>query len=182
MVVCGGASLQEDLARQFIQNNFVETITAIIDACSIPNNFIKLEFTESVLLDDIEANIEKMEKLHVNDIDFLLDDFGTGYSSLSYLHKLPIWFLKIDKSFVTDLYSNQNNTQAIVNAILVMSEQLGIQCIVEGIELQEDIDFFKQKGVHGMQGFIFHKPMHGEKLLTLLLENDEKTKVHLKLA
>ncbi len=168
--------------RQFIQNNFIETITAIIDACSVPNHFIKLEFTESVLLGDIDTNIEKMEKLHVNDIDFLLDDFGTGYSSLSYLHKLPIWFLKIDKSFVTDLYSNQNNSQAIVNAILVMSEQLGIKCIVEGIEHQEDMDFFKEKGMHGMQGFLFHRPMHGEKLLTLLRENIEKTKVHLKLA
>ena len=167
--------------RQFTQNNFVESITAIIDACAVPNRFIKLEFTESVLLGDIETNIDKMEKLHVNDIDFLLDDFGTGYSSLSYLHKLPIWLLKIDKSFVTDLYSNQNDTQAIVNAILVMSEQLGIKCIVEGIELQKEMDFFKQKGVHGMQGFIFHKPMRGEMLQTLLRENDEK-KVRLKLA
>ena len=168
--------------RQFIQNNFVETITSIIDACSVPNRFIKLEFTESVLLDDIDATIEKMEKLHVNDIDFLLDDFGTGYSSLSYLHKLPIWLLKIDKSFVTDLYSNQNDTQAIVNAILVMAEQLGIKCIVEGIEHQEDMDFFKLKGVHGMQGFIFYKPMRGEMLQTLLHENDEKSKLRLKLA
>ena len=168
--------------RQFIQNNFVETITSIIDSYSVPNDFIKLEFTESVLLDDIDATIEKMEKLHVNDIDFLLDDFGTGYSSLSYLHKLPIWLLKIDKSFVTDLYSNQNDTQAIVNAILVMAEQLGIECIVEGIEHQEDMDFFKRKGVHGMQGFIFHKPMRGEMLQTLLHEIDEKSKLRLKLA
>ena len=168
--------------RQFFQNNFVETITSIIDACSVPNHFIKLEFTESVLLDDIDTTIEKMEKLHVNDIDFLLDDFGTGYSSLSYLHKLPIWLLKIDKSFVTDLYLNQNNTQAIVNAILVMAQQLGIKCIIEGIELQQEMDFFKLKGVHGMQGFIFYKPMRGEMLQTLLHENDEKSKLRLKLA
>jgi diguanylate cyclase (GGDEF)-like protein len=168
--------------RQFFQNNFVETITSIIDACSVPNHFIKLEFTESVLLDDLDATIEKMEKLHVNDIDFLLDDFGTGYSSLSYLHKLPIWLLKIDKSFVTDLYLKQNNTQAIVNAILVMAEQLGIKCIIEGIELQQEMDFFKLKGVHGMQGFIFYKPMRGEMLQTLLREHDEKSKLRLKLA
>ncbi len=63
-----------------------------------------------------------------------------------------------------------------------MAEQLGIQCIVEGIELQEEMDFFKQKGVHGMQGFIFYKPMRGEMLLTLLRESDEKTKPCLKLA
>jgi diguanylate cyclase (GGDEF)-like protein len=163
--------------RQFIQNDFVETMTSIVDACSAPNHFIKLEFTESILLDDIDTTIKKMEELHVKGIDFLLDDFGTGYSSLSYLHKLPIWLLKIDRSFVTDLYSNNNDTQAIVNAILVMSEQLGIKCIVEGIELQEDMDFFKQKGVHGMQGYLFHKPMTGEKLQALLSEKDEKAKV-----
>ena len=168
--------------RQFVQNNFIETVTSIINACAVPNDFIKLEFTESILLDDIDTTIEKMEKLHVNNIDFLLDDFGTGYSSLSYLHKLPIWLLKIDKSFVTDLFLNQNNTQAIVNAILVMAEQLGIKCIVEGVELKEHADFFKKKGVHGMQGFIFYKPMRGEILQTLLHENDEKTKLRLKLA
>ena len=162
--------------HQFAQNNFVETITSIIDAYSVPNHFIKLEFTENILLDNIDATIEKMEKLHVNDIDFMLDDFGTGYSSLSYLHKLPIWLLKIDKSFVTDLYSNQNDTQAIVNAILVMAEQLGIQCIIEGVELQEHVDFFKLKEVHGMQGFIFHKPVPGKVLQTLLCENNEKNK------
>lgn len=162
--------------HQFSQINFVETITSIIDAYSIPNRFIKLEFTENILLDNIDATIEKMEKLHVNDIDFLLDDFGTGYSSLSYLHKLPIWLLKIDKSFITDLYTNQNDTQAIVNAILVMAEQLGIKCIIEGVELQEHVDFFKLKDVHGMQGFIFHKPMPGKELQTLLYENSEKNK------
>ena len=168
--------------RQFIQNNFVETITSIIDAYSVPRRFIKLEFTESILLDNIDATIEKMEELHVNDIDFLLDDFGTGYSSLSYLHRLPIWLLKIDKSFVTDLYLKQNNTQAIVNAILVMAEQLGIKCIVEGVELQKHVDFFKLKGIHGIQGFIFHRPISGEMLQTLLRENDKKTKLRLKLA
>jgi len=163
--------------RQFIQHDFVETISSIIDAYSVPNNFIKLEFTESILLDDIDTTIKKMKRLHADGIDFLLDDFGTGYSSLSYLHKLPIWLLKIDRSFVIDLYSKKNDTQAIVNAILVMSEQLGIKCIVEGIELQKDMDFFKLKGVHGMQGYLFHKPMRGKLLQTLLCKHDEKTKV-----
>ncbi len=161
--------------RQFIQNNFVETITSIVDSCSVPNHFIKLEFTENVLLDNIDATIEKMEKLHANNIDFLLDDFGTGYSSLSYLHKLPIWLLKIDKSFITDFYSDKNDSKAIVNAILVMAEQLGIKCIIEGVELQKHADFFKDKGVHGMQGFFFYKPMHGEILQTLVCENNDST-------
>ena len=159
--------------RQFIQKDFVESITSVIDACTIPNHFIKLEFTENVLLDNIDASIEKMKQLHVNNINFLLDDFGTGYSSLTYLHKLLIWLLKIDKSFITDFYAKQNDTQAIVNAILVMTEELGINCIVEGVELQEHANYFKAKGVHGMQGFYFYKPMNGDMLKQLLIKETE---------
>lgn len=154
--------------RQFIQNDFVDSIVSAVNECSVPNKFIKLEFTENVLLNNIERTIEKMKSLHQNNIDFLLDDFGTGYSSLSYLHKLPIWLLKIDKSFITDFYSTGKDTQAIVNAIMVMTEQLGIKCIIEGVEIQQHVDYFKQKGVHGMQGFFYHKPMSGEKLLELV--------------
>lgn len=154
--------------RQFMQMDFVESTASMIDSCAVPNDFIKLEFTENVLLDNLEATIEKMEKLQENNIDFLLDDFGTGFSSLSYLHKLPIWLLKIDKSFITDFHTQLNDKQAIVNAIVVMTEQLGIKCIVEGVELEEHAEYFKQKGVHGMQGYYYYKPMSGEALQELL--------------
>ena len=155
-------------ARQFLQNDFVESITDIIDSCDIPDGFIKLEFTESVLLDNLESTIDKMEKLRDKNIEFLLDDFGTGYSSLSYLHKLPIWLLKIDKSFIADFCSNNLDAKAIVNAIMVMAEQLNIKCIIEGVEVQEHVDYFTEKGVYGMQGFFFYKPMPGNELEDLL--------------
>ena len=154
--------------RQFIQSDFVETITDIIDRFDIPNDFIKLEFTENVLLDNIDATIKKMEKLQQKNIDFLLDDFGTGYSSLSYLHKLPISLIKIDKSFVDDFFSATNDTQAIINAILVMAEELGIKCIIEGVETEQQVNFFKKKNVHGMQGYYYHRPVAGDELLKLL--------------
>jgi len=157
--------------RQFIQNNFVDTIIEKLDNSSVPNEFIKLEFTENVLLDNIDSTIEKMKKLRENKVDFLLDDFGTGYSSLSYLHKLPIWLLKIDKSFVTDFSAENSDTKAIVNAIMVMTEQLNIKCIIEGVELKEHVEFFKMNRVHGMQGYFFYKPMPGEELTALLFEN-----------
>ena len=134
----------------------------------MPKEFIKLEFTETVLLDNLDSTIEKMKQLHKYNIDFLLDDFGTGYSSLSYLHKLPIRVLKIDKSFVDDIYAESNNTQVIVNAIMLMAEQLGIKCIIEGVETQQLVDYFKQKGVYGIQGYFFHKPMFSEELSELL--------------
>jgi len=158
--------------RQFIQNNFVESIVTKLKNSTVPNEFIKLEFTENVLLDNVDSTIQKMEQLIENKIDFLLDDFGTGYSSLSYLHKLPIWLLKIDKSFVTDFTSEKSDTKAIVNAIMVMAEELGIKCIVEGVELQEHVDHFKKHGVHGMQGYYFHKPMPPEQLLKVLFSPD----------
>lgn len=154
--------------RQFIQSNFVESITSIIDLHAVPNNFIKLEFTENVLLDNIDVTIQKMNDLQDKNIDFLLDDFGTGYSSLSYLHKLPIKLIKIDKSFVDDLYSEQDNTQVIVNAILVMTEELGIKCIIEGVEHQQQADYFNQKGVYAIQGYFYHKPVSGDDLIKLL--------------
>ncbi|RKZ61521.1 MAG: hypothetical protein DRQ44_11705, partial [Gammaproteobacteria bacterium] len=166
--------------RQFIQNNFVESITSVIDMYAIPNNFIKLEFTENVLLDNIDVTIQKMEDLQDKNIDFLLDDFGTGYSSLSYLHKLPIKLIKIDKSFVDDLHSEQNNTQVIINAILVMAEELGIECIIEGVETQHQVEYFKKKGVYGIQGYFYHKPVSGDELIRLLVE-DKPEKVTLKL-
>lgn len=154
--------------RQFIQADFVDSIVDVINTCAVPNNFIKLEFTENVLLDNIDLTIDKMEKLHDSNIDFLLDDFGTGYSSLAYLHKLPISILKIDKSFITDFHSEDNDTRAIVNAILVMTEELDIQCIAEGVELEQHVQYFKGKNVHGMQGYYYYRPMPGNELQELL--------------
>ena len=147
---------------------------------AIHNNFIKLEFTENVLLDNIDITIQKMEELQDKNIDFLLDDFGTGYSSLSYLHKLPINIIKIDKSFVDDLHSEQNNTQVIINTILVMTEELGIKCIIEGVETPQQADYFKQKCDYGIQGYFYHKPLPGDELISLLVE-DKPEKLSLKL-
>ena len=154
--------------RQFNQNDFVESMAAVIHSCHLPENFIKLEFTENLLLDDVETTIEKMQQLTDRGIDFLLDDFGTGYSSLAYLHKLPIKLLKIDKSFITDFHTQHKDKQAIVNAIMVMAEQLGIACIIEGVELEEHASYFREKTVYGMQGYYFYKPMAGAELLKIV--------------
>ncbi len=157
--------------RQFMQHDFVDSIISILGEYSAPNDFIKLEFTETVLLDNINTTIEKMEKLRENKIDFLLDDFGTGYSSLSYLHKLPIWLLKIDKSFVTDFFAEKNDTQAILSAILILTEKLGIKCIVEGVELEQQAHYFKSQAVYGMQGYFFYKPMIDSDLTSLVCKH-----------
>jgi len=150
------------------ENYFIENIMGIFNKNNVsPSNFI-MEITESVMMTNPKKSIDILNQLNELGIEIAVDDFGTGYSSLSYLHKLPISILKIDKSFVTDFHSKNNDTQAIVNAILVMTEQLGIKCIIEGVELQEHVDYFKDKRVHGMQGFYYHRPIPGDDLLELL--------------
>ena len=119
----------------------------------VPGRCLELEITENAIMEDMDSVIRKLQELSSHGITIAIDDFGTGYSSLSYLHKLPISILKIDKSFVTDFHATKNDTQAIVNAILVMTEQLGIKCIVEGVELQEHVDYFKEKGVNHDPGY-----------------------------
>ena len=160
--------------RQFLQNDFVESVISIIEECSVPNEFIKLEFTETVLLDNLDATIKKMKELNDNNIDFLLDDFGTGYSSLSYLHKLPLWLLKIDKSFVNEIHAEENNTQDILSAILILTEKLGIKCIVEGVETQRQADYFKSQDIYGMQGYYFYKPMLDTNLTDIICNLQKK--------
>lgn len=156
--------------RQFMQQDFVDSILSIIDETGVPSHFIKLEFTENILAQNIDLTIGKMNKLIDNGIEFLLDDFGTGYSSLSYLHRLPVRILKIDKSFISNVEECSNDQKAIVEAILVMSEELGINCLTEGVETKSDYEFFSSKNIYGMQGYYFYTPMIEESLSKLLLE------------
>ena len=157
--------------RQFMQQDFVERILGYIEDAGVPNHFIKLEFTENVLAQNIKHVTSKMQQLIDNDIEFLLDDFGTGYSSLSYLHKLPVKTLKIDKEFVSNFDPGNDDRQPIVDAIMVMSEKLEVNVIVEGVETQQDLEYFGSKDVYAMQGYFMHVPMRDDDLQQLLLES-----------
>ena len=92
------------------------------------------------------------------------------------MHKLPIWLLKIDKSFVNEIHSEENGTQATLSAILILTEKLGIKCIVEGVETQQQVDYFKSQDIHGMQGHFFYKPMIDTDLIYLVC-NLQKSRV-----
>ena len=118
-------------ARQFHQADFVALVHETIDRTGIHPGGLKLELTESAILGDIEATITKMHQLRNLGLRFALDDFGTGYSSLSYLKRLPFDQLKIDQSFTRDML-NDTASSAIVRAILVMSEALGLDVVAEG--------------------------------------------------
>jgi diguanylate cyclase (GGDEF)-like protein/PAS domain S-box-containing protein len=144
-------------ARQFHQQDFVETVQRSLALSGINPARLKLELTESVVLGNVDVVIERMHRINALGVRFSLDDFGTGYSSLSYLKRLPLQQVKIDQSFVSDVTEDPNDA-AIVRAILAMSHTLGLQVIAEGVETQAQRDFLLQNHCMAYQGFMFGKP------------------------
>lgn len=145
-------------ARQFLQENFVKAVRHSLAQSGIDPSRLKLELTESVVLDDIEGVVSRMQELIALGLSFCLDDFGTGYSSLSYLKRLPLDQVKIDQSFVRDVTEDQNDA-AIVRAIMAISRSLGLQVVAEGVETQAQRDFLLQNGCTVYQGFLFCEPV-----------------------
>jgi diguanylate cyclase (GGDEF)-like protein len=143
--------------RQFTQSNLIEDVQAVISQSTLPARFIDLEITESLAMSDAETNINILNGLKTLGTSLSIDDFGTGYSSLAYLHKFPIDTIKIDRSFVLNL-DNQEG-QAIARTILAMAKSLNLEVVAEGIELDDQVDFFKNKHCDIFQGFKFGKPM-----------------------
>ena len=119
---------------------------------------LKLELTESVVLENTEDVIEQMQNIKSLGVSFSLDDFGTGFSSLSYLKRLPLDQVKIDQSFIREVISDSNDA-AIVRAIIAMCQSLEIQVIAEGVETQPQLEFLKSSGCTSYQGFLFSKPI-----------------------
>jgi diguanylate cyclase (GGDEF)-like protein/PAS domain S-box-containing protein len=145
-------------ARQFHQSDFVHQVIAAMRRTGANPNQLKLELTESLLLDNVDHVIEKMSALKAEGVGFSLDDFGTGYSSLSYLKRLPLDQLKIDKSFVRDVHSDPDDA-AIVKAIVTLGHALNLSVIAEGVETAHQLDFLIGAGCSAFQGYYFNRPM-----------------------
>lgn len=145
-------------AKQFRQPSFVEDIKNILRRTGANPVLLKLELTESVVLDEVDTVIQKMHALKEIGVCFSLDDFGTGYSSLSYLQRLPLNQLKIDRSFVHNLPQDKNNA-TIVRTIINLGESLGLNVIAEGVETPEQRDFLLRSGCQAYQGYFFCKPI-----------------------
>ncbi|MBK7415711.1 MAG: EAL domain-containing protein [Dechloromonas sp.] len=148
-------------AKQFRQPGFVDQVLAAVKQSSADPRRLKLELTESLLVDNVEEIIEKMHRLKAKGIGFSLDDFGTGYSSLSYLKRLPLDQLKIDQSFVRDVLSDPNDA-AIAKTIVTLGQSLGLAVIAEGVETQAQRDFLANAGCYAYQGYFFSKPLPEE--------------------
>lgn len=147
-------------ARQFQQANFVEQLLKILHKTGADPRRLKLELTESMLVDNPEDIITKMGALRAQGIKFSLDDFGTGYSSLSYLKRLPINELKIDRSFVSDILTDANDA-AIARMIIRLAQSMELVVIAEGVETREQRDWLEQEGCHKYQGYYFGRPVSG---------------------
>jgi diguanylate cyclase (GGDEF)-like protein/PAS domain S-box-containing protein len=145
-------------ARQFRRKDFVRQVRAILESSGANPHKLKLELTESLLLEDVEDIIAKMNVLKALGVSFSLDDFGTGYSSLSYLKRLPLDQLKIDQSFVRDILTDPNDA-AIARTIVALAQSLGLSVIAEGVETEAQREFLASAGCHACQGYLFGRPL-----------------------
>lgn len=145
-------------AHQFRQPDFVKQVREIITAAAINPARLKLELTETALLDSSSHAAAKMKELIDLGLSISLDDFGTGYSSLSYLKQLPVNQLKIDRAFISNV-ANDPSDAAIVRAILAMAAELEIEVVAEGVEDRLQRDFLCRHNCHRFQGFLFARPM-----------------------
>jgi diguanylate cyclase (GGDEF)-like protein len=145
-------------ARQFHQTDFVEQVLDTLSRAGANPQRLKLEVTESLLLTDMATVIAKMSILKAQGVNFSLDDFGTGYSSLAYLKRLPLYQLKIDRSFVNEICTDSNDA-AIAQAILGMGQALGLSVIAEGLETQAQHALLTEWGCTSFQGYYFGRPM-----------------------
>jgi diguanylate cyclase (GGDEF)-like protein/PAS domain S-box-containing protein len=143
--------------RQLRQADFVEQVLDTLRRTAAPANRLKLELTESLLLDNKEDTILKMTALKAHGVGFSLDDFGTGYSSLAYLKRLPLDQLKIDQSFVHDVTDDPKDA-AIVRAVVALAESLGLNVIAEGVETAAQRDSLATHGCLHYQGYLYGRP------------------------
>ncbi|PSN18831.1 diguanylate cyclase [filamentous cyanobacterium CCP5] len=154
-------------SRQLSQPDLVQQFAQSLEKSQIPGDRIRLEITESMVMGDIETTIDLMLKLKSLNFKLAIDDFGTGYSSLSYLHRFPLDTLKVDKSFVGRV-DRSNEDRAIVQTILTLGKQLGMDVVAEGIETQQQVRILQQEACDYGQGYLFAKPLPPEAAVELL--------------
>lgn len=158
-------------AQEFKVDNFVGRFREIIGKYRIHSHALKVELTESMMVDQVDDVIAKMQMLRSSEISISLDDFGTGYSSLSYLGRFPIDQIKIDQSFVREM-ENDAAMASIVRSIIMLGQSLNLSIIAEGVETQQQRDLLHAQGCSLYQGYWYGKPMPAEQFVELLTAPD----------
>jgi len=152
-------------ALQFARPDFVGTVQRVLESTRLPAGQLELEVTETSLMDDVEAAVEKLARLRELGVRVSVDDFGTGYSSLSYLQRLPVDVLKIDRAFVKDLDAQgmaRTHARALAEAITGLGHSLGLKVLAEGVETEEQLDAVVGLGCDAVQGYYFSRPLAAE--------------------
>lgn len=154
-------------ARQFQMPNLVEMIDDVIYMSALDPQYLDVEITESLVVQDTERAIEVLSKLKERGIQISIDDFGTGYSALSHLKRFPIDAIKIDRMFVSSLGIDSSD-EAIVEAVVAMGHSMKRRVVAEGVETKEQLEFLRQLKCDELQGFFFSQPIPAEKAIEFL--------------
>lgn len=157
---------------QLMRYNFADRIRLALDDIELDPQYVDIELTESIIMDDKKQNLRTLQRLNKMGINLTIDDFGKGYSSLNYLHEFPVNKLKIDQSFIRNCNVSKNGT-SIVDAIITMGHGLNLKVLAEGIETIEQLRFLKESGCDEGQGFFYDEPMNAD-AFTKLLRADSK--------
>ncbi|WP_426341165.1 putative bifunctional diguanylate cyclase/phosphodiesterase [Pseudoduganella sp. S-14] len=153
--------------RQFRQADFVQQVRTILQEHGVEPALLILEVTEGLLVEKMDEIVARMNELAELGVRFSIDDFGTGYSSLAYLKRMPLYELKIDRSFIMDMPDDASDV-VIVQTILAMAGQMGLRVVAEGVETQAQADFLAAHGCHALQGYLLGRPAPLPALLDLL--------------
>ncbi len=154
-------------ARQFREPKFIELVEEILIETGLDSQWLELEITESIAMENGDASIEKLSLLKKLGVRISIDDFGTGFSSLNYLRRMPIDTLKIDQSFIKDISTDENGEE-VVTAIIQLAKNLHLKVIAEGVETNIQRTFLKEKQCNEMQGFLFSKAVTSQEVEKLL--------------
>ena len=154
-------------ARQFREKNLVERVVHALHESRLDAKYLELEITESLIMQDVERAVKMMHEFEALGVQISIDDFGTGYSSLSALKNFPVARLKIDKSFIDDLTSNEND-KAVASAVISLGQKLNLRVIAEGVETEEQIAILRKNNCDEIQGYHFSEPIRSDSIAELL--------------
>ena len=152
---------------QLIQSDIVQQIFEYLEEYKVPPRMLEIEITETILMENVQKAIESLERLHSRGISIAIDDFGTGYSSLGYLKALPIDSLKIDRGFIQDICSDEND-QKIVQTLISMAHSMNMKVVAEGVEDREQFDLLTEYAVDEVQGYLLSKPVDADAVEALI--------------
>jgi EAL domain-containing protein (putative c-di-GMP-specific phosphodiesterase class I) len=155
--------------QQIKQSTFLEQLESILTETHLDGQCLKLEITESMLIDNTESTNHMLAQIRAKNIQLSIDDFGTGYSSLSYLQRFPVNTLKIDRSFIDQITSNEES-EGIVQAVITLAHTLKMDVVAEGVETARQLEQLSKLGCDFAQGYFFARPMDAEAATAIIRE------------